>query len=40
MLQMEKAADGKALCGRVTQPGDIAGKPEPAEAWPLGRSIQ
>ena len=31
---------GKVLCGWVTQPGDIAGKPELTRAYELGRSIQ
>ena len=30
---------GKVLCGWVTQPGDIAGKPELKEAYDLGYSI-
>ena len=30
---------GKVLCGWVTQPGDIAGKPELAQAYELGRSV-
>ena len=31
---------GKVLCGYVTQPGDIEGKPELAQAFALGRSIR
>ena len=30
---------GKILCGHVTQPGDIDGKPELCEAYDLGKSI-
>ena len=30
---------GKVLCGWVTQPGDIEGKPELKKAYELGRSI-
>ncbi len=30
---------GKVLCGWVTQPGDIDGKPELHQAYELGRSI-
>ncbi len=30
---------GKVLCGWVTQPGDIEGKPELKEAFDLGKSI-
>ena len=31
---------GKVLCGWVTQPGDIEGKPELKQAYELGRSIK
>ena len=31
---------GKVLCGWVTQPGDIEGKPELEQARQLGRSIK
>lgn len=31
---------GKVLCGWVTQPGDIEGKPELREAYELGKSIE
>ena len=31
---------GKVLCGWVTQPGDIDGKPELEQAYHLGNSIQ
>ena len=31
---------GKVLCGWVTQPGDIDGKPELEQAYRLGRSIR
>jgi len=31
---------GKVLCGYVTQPGDIDGKPELAQAYDLGKSIR
>ena len=31
---------GKVLCGGVTQPGDIEGKPELQQAYELGRSIK
>ena len=31
---------GKILCGHVTQPGDIEGKAELADAYNLGSSIQ
>lgn len=31
---------GKVLCGWVTQPGDINGKPELQQAFDLGRSIK
>ena len=31
---------GKVLCGYVTQPGDIEGKPELVQAYELGKSIQ
>ena len=31
---------GKVLCGWVTQPGDIEGKPELQQAYELGRSIK
>lgn len=30
---------GKILCGYVTQPGDIDGKPELQQAYELGKSI-
>lgn len=30
---------GKVLCGWVTQPGDIEGKPELQQAYALGKSI-
>jgi len=30
---------GKVLCGWVTQPGDIKGKPELEQAYQLGRSL-
>lgn len=30
---------GKVLCGYVTQPGDIDGKPELSQAYDLGKSI-
>lgn len=31
---------GKVLCGYVTQPGDIDGKPELEQAYDLGKSIK
>ena len=31
---------GKILCGYVTQPGDIDGKPELQQAYELGKSIR
>jgi hypothetical protein len=31
---------GKVLCGWVTQPGDIEGKPELQQAYALGKSIK
>lgn len=31
---------GKVLCGWVTQPGDIEGKPELQRSYELGRSIK
>lgn len=31
---------GKVLCGYVTRPGDIEGKPELEQAYELGRSIK
>ena len=31
---------GKVLCGWVTQPGDIEGKPELQQAYELGKKIE
>ena len=31
---------GKVLCGYVTQPGDIKGKPELEQAYELGKSVK
>lgn len=31
---------GKVLCGYVTQPGDVEGKQELADAFELGKSIR